>query len=98
MKENPLRQLLTRILHTPDKEKFTLCYINRGQGNNTTSIKVAEISQVKKGSFILSDNETQIPFHRILYVRHTNSQIYAYIDRRYSVGMAERSKALAWKT
>jgi uncharacterized protein (UPF0248 family) len=31
-------------------------------------IKVSEIARLGKGSFLLRDGETQIPFHRVLYV------------------------------
>jgi len=31
-------------------------------------IKVSEIAGLGKGSFLLPDGETQIPFHRVLYV------------------------------
>lgn len=31
-------------------------------------IKVSDIARLGKGSFLLLDGETQIPFHRVLYV------------------------------
>ncbi len=31
-------------------------------------IKVSDIARLGKGSFLLRDGETQIPFHRVLYV------------------------------
>ncbi len=31
-------------------------------------IKVSDIASLGKGSFMLRDGETQIPFHRVLYV------------------------------
>ena len=31
-------------------------------------IKVSDIARLGKGSFFLRDGETQIPFHRVLYL------------------------------
>jgi len=31
-------------------------------------IRVSEIDRLGKGSFLLRDGETQIPFHRVLYL------------------------------
>ena len=37
------------------------------------SIKVAAIVRLKKGSFILEDGETEIPYHRVLRVKNMRS-------------------------
>jgi uncharacterized protein (UPF0248 family) len=70
-KENPIRHILLKIKMTEQDygEKNTLVYyINRGSPSNQAVVKVSDISAVRKGSFVLSDEETQIPFHRIIKI------------------------------
>lgn len=68
--EHPLRQILSRILRTAQNPAdFELAYVHRGAPDDRLTIRASEISFVGKGSFVLADGETQIPFHRILYVK-----------------------------
>ena len=47
---------------------FRVTYINRGApGDQTTAIS-SDIAQILKGSFLLEDGETQIPFHRVILI------------------------------
>ncbi len=48
--------------------KYELSYIHRGAPEDRMTINGSMISSLKKGSFILKDRGTQIPFHRVLYV------------------------------
>jgi uncharacterized protein (UPF0248 family) len=62
-KENPLHKLLT-TLRAKGKE-FYLTYENRPDNVTLTN---EDIAQILKGSFLLEDGETQIPFHRIIQI------------------------------
>jgi uncharacterized protein (UPF0248 family) len=69
MREHPLRAILSRIMRGgSDPSKFELAYVHRGATGDQMTIKVSEIARLEKGSFLLRDGETQIPFHRVLYV------------------------------
>ena len=83
MGEHPLRQLLTSILRGgKDPANFEVAYIHRGAPEDTIRVKVSVIRHVGKGWFLLSDGETQIPFHRILYVRDEKRQSNLWEKRR----------------
>ena len=69
MREHPLKSILSKILRGGgDSSGFELAYVHRGAVDDQMIIKVSEISEIRRGSFLLSDGETQIPFHRVLYV------------------------------
>jgi uncharacterized protein (UPF0248 family) len=51
-----------------DLSQFKLAYVHRGAVDDQMIIKVSDIARLRKGSFLLRDAETQIPFHRVLYV------------------------------
>ncbi len=69
MREHPLKAILSRIMRSgSDPSEFELAYIHRGAVDDQMVIRVSEIARLGKGSFLLRDGETQIPFHRVLYV------------------------------
>ncbi len=69
MREHPLRTILSRIMRGGgDPSQFELGYVHRGAVDDQMVIKVSDIASLGKGSFLLRDGETQIPFHRVLYV------------------------------
>ncbi len=69
MREHPLKAILSRIMRGgSDPSEFQLSYVHRGAADDRVVIKVSEITRLGKGSFLLRDGETQIPFHRVLYV------------------------------
>ncbi len=69
MREHPLRAILSRIMRGgDDPSQFELAYVHRGTVDDQMVIKVSDIASLGKGSFLLRDGETQIPFHRVLYV------------------------------
>ena len=69
MREHPLKAILSRIMRGgSDPSGFELAYVHRGAVDDQVIIKVSEIARLGKGSFLLRDGETQIPFHRVLYV------------------------------
>jgi len=69
MREHPLRAILSRIMRGgSDPSQFELAYVHRGAVDDQMVIKVSDIASLGKGSFMLRDGETQIPFHRVLYV------------------------------
>ena len=76
MREHPLKAILSKILRGgSDPSGFELAYIHRGALDDQMIIKVSEISRIGKGSFTLGDGETQIPFHRVLYVLDPNRKL-----------------------
>ena len=69
MREHPLKAILSRIMRGgSDPSQFELAYVHRGTVDDQMVIKVSDIASLGKGSFMLRDGETQIPFHRVLYV------------------------------
>jgi len=69
VREHPLRAILSRIIRGGgDPSEFELAYVHRGAADDQMIIKVSDIIRLGKGSFLLRDGETQIPFHRVLYV------------------------------
>ena len=87
MREHPLRSILSRLLRGPgESSEVELAYLHRGAPDDQVRIMVSTISHLGKGSFTLSDGETQIPFHRILCER---SPI-----ENYSLGETETSSRL----
>jgi uncharacterized protein (UPF0248 family) len=67
-KENPLHRLLTRLRWQLFNSKiidYQVTYINRPQN---ITINSSDIANILKGSILLEDGETQIPFHRIMLV------------------------------
>jgi uncharacterized protein (UPF0248 family) len=69
MREHPLRGILSRIMRGgSDPSGFELAYVHRGAVDDQLIIRVSDIARLGKGSFLLRDNESQIPFHRVLYV------------------------------
>jgi uncharacterized protein (UPF0248 family) len=81
LKEHPLRRLLSRIIRSEDAANVELAYVHRGAPEDTLKIKATEIQHVAKGSILLSDMETQIPFHRILYVRDEKQKLTLWTKR-----------------
>jgi uncharacterized protein (UPF0248 family) len=69
MREHPLRAILSRIMRGgSDPSEFELAYVHQGAVDDQLIMKVSDIARLGKGSFLLRDGETQIPFHRVLYV------------------------------
>ena len=64
-----MKAILSRIMRGgDDPSQFELAYVHRGAVDDQMVIKVSDIASLGKGSFLLRDGETQIPFHRVLYV------------------------------
>ncbi len=64
-----MKAILSRIMRGgSDPSQFELAYVHRGVVDDQMVIKVSDIASLGKGSFLLRDGETQIPFHRVLYV------------------------------
>lgn len=74
MQEHPLRTILSRIQHgTRTGGEVLLSYRHRGAALDQLSIEVSEILRLNKGSFVLKDGETEVPYHRVLLVRNPRS-------------------------
>lgn len=81
MPDHPLRKLLSGVVRGDDAASVELTYLHRGAPKNMVRIKASEIAHVARGSILLSDRETQIPFHRILYVRDEKKQRVLWTKR-----------------
>ncbi len=69
MREHPLKATLSRIMRGgSDPSQSELAYVHRGAVDDQMVIKVSDIASLGEGSVLLRDGETQIPFHRVLYV------------------------------
>ncbi len=82
MPENPLRRLLSRIKCGEDPARVEVAYIHRGAPQDMAIINASKIVHVGKGSFLLSDGETRIPFHRILYVKDRKRELVLWEKRK----------------
>jgi uncharacterized protein (UPF0248 family) len=83
MREHPLRSILSRVLRGPgDQSGVELVYLHRGAPEDQVRVKVSTISHLGKGWFMLSDGETQIPFHRVLYVTDLRSNTILWEKRK----------------
>lgn len=75
--EHPVRRILSRILRGGgDPSRYELTYVHRGAPDDRVTIRVSEVKYVGKGWFLLGDGETQIPFHRILYIKDEKSTLW----------------------
>lgn len=82
MPEHPLRALLSRIVQTSqDPSDFVLAYVHRGAQEDQLVIRVSTIGRLGKGWFMLEDGETQIPFHRVLYVKNEKTNLVLWEKR-----------------
>jgi uncharacterized protein (UPF0248 family) len=83
MREHPLRSILSRVLRGPgDSSTVEIAYLHRGAPEDKIRIRVSTISHLGKGWFMLSDGETQIPFHRVLYVTDLRSRTILWEKRK----------------
>ncbi len=73
-KENPIHKILTTLIWKYKYNQFEnpilvkITYVNRGSPNDLITISIADVAAVMKGSLLLEDGETQIPFHRITLI------------------------------
>ena len=81
MPDHPLRKILSGIVRSSSRENVTITYLHRGAPDDRTTINVSSIQNVRKGSFVLSDGETQIPFHRILEVKDNKTGTVIWIKK-----------------
>jgi uncharacterized protein (UPF0248 family) len=74
MREHPLKSLLSTLRNAPGEQvEAEVVYRHRGAPNDEMKIMVSAVSRLGKGWFTLDDGETQIPYHRVLYVRNLRS-------------------------
>jgi uncharacterized protein (UPF0248 family) len=76
MKENPLRNLLNKIIWSKSNEveNFEITFIHRGGINDKKSILAKSITKVGKSCFFYKDDEeTLIPFHRVVLIKDLRS-------------------------
>ncbi len=86
MREHPLRTILSKIVQTKQNPSdFILSYVHRGAPEDRVIIKVSAIIRVGKGWFMLEDGETQIPFHRVLYVKNERTNLILWEKRTRSL-------------
>ena len=58
-----------------------IVYRHRGAPNDELKINVLAVSRFGKGWFMLDDDETQIPYHRVLAVRNLRSGEFVWQKR-----------------
>ena len=65
------------VLWHPEMEKnhTKISYIHRGAQGNIKTIQGTDIERIENGFLVLND-ETQIPFHRIIKIEYENKQIW----------------------
>ncbi len=86
MREHPLRAILSKIVRVhQDPSDFILSYVHRGAPDDQLIIRVSTIGRVGKGWFMLEDGETQIPFHRVLYVKDEKTNLILWKKRTRSL-------------
>lgn len=70
MKKKNLYETVREILHSPMKEKYTICFIDRRAPQKTRTIKGNEIDAITPVHLILLKDGTSIPVHRIIEIRY----------------------------
>jgi len=79
--DHPLRKILSGIVRGANPSSVEIAYVHRGAPDDSMRINASEITHVGKGSFVLSDKETQIPFHRILYIKEEATGLLLWTKR-----------------
>jgi len=75
---HPLKNILNRLRWDPreNAENYLITYRHRGAPGDMKQILAAQIMKLGKSYFTLNENtedETTIPFHRILEIRNLKS-------------------------
>jgi len=82
-----IRDLLNKLKWDPkeDINEYVIVYIHRGALNDRRQIPAHLIQQIYVGSFLytINDEETIIPFHRILEIRNIVSGEIVYLKKGY---------------
>ena len=80
-----IRDLLNKLIwdSKEDIKDYVIVYIHRGALNDQRQIPAHLIEKVYVGSFLctIDDEETIIPFHRILEIRNIRTQEVVYKKR-----------------
>jgi uncharacterized protein (UPF0248 family) len=80
-----IRDILNKLIWDPkeDIKDYVIVYIHRGALNDQRRIPADLIEKVYVGSFLctIDDDETIIPFHRILEIRNIRTQEVVYKKR-----------------
>ena len=80
-----IRDLLNKFKWDPkeDIRDYIIVYIHRGALNDRRQIPAHLIEKIYQGSFLctIDDEETIIPFHRILEIRNIRTQEIVYKKR-----------------
>ena len=80
-----IRDLLNKLKWDPEEDirDYVIVYIHRGALNDRRQIPAHLIEKIYVGSFLytIDDEETIIPFHRILEIRNIRTQEIVYRKR-----------------
>jgi uncharacterized protein (UPF0248 family) len=84
---HPLRNLLNRLRWDKDEnaENYLITYRHRGAPGDVKQVKASEIKSLGKSYFTLQEgleDETLIPFHRILEIRNTVDDSILWVSRK----------------
>jgi len=71
------KNVLNMVLWHPDMEvnRTIISYIHRGARGNIKTVPGSQIDRIENGFLILND-ETQIPFHRIIKVEYDDKILW----------------------
>jgi uncharacterized protein (UPF0248 family) len=71
------KNVLNMILWHPemDIDKCNITYVHRGAPGNLKKISCSRINNLERG-FLIFDDETQIPCHRIVKIEYNNQVMW----------------------
>jgi len=85
---HPLKNILNRVRWDKQEhpENYLITYRHRGAPDDVKRIRASSVMRLGKSYFTLqdagSDDETVIPFHRILEVRNTSDDSVIWVSRK----------------
>jgi uncharacterized protein (UPF0248 family) len=84
---HPLRNVLNRLRWSDSEnaEKYLITYKHRGAPEDRKHVRACQIVRLGKSYFTLpseSDEETIIPFHRIIEVRNVETNLVIWKSRK----------------
>ena len=85
---HPLKNILNRLRwdKLEDPDKYLITYRHRGAPDDAKRIRASKIVTLGKSYFTIQEleanDETTIPFHRILEIRNTENDAVIWVSRK----------------
>jgi len=85
---HPLKNILNRLRWevTENPENYLITYRHRGAPGDIKQIRASHIKTIGKSYFTFQDNlseeETLIPYHRVLEIRNTMKDSITWVSRK----------------